>query len=202
MWKTRLSIAGLVLLIVFGLGVALSLLALRRLGAPPAPMVVTTATVLKQVQGLSQLVTVKYVFEKVSWLEDPPPGWSAMYFATENRVLLLAHGIVKAGVDLQKISPGDIHLEGRTIIVTLPPPVITDTYLDDKKTQVIERKTGFLRKFDKDLEQKARVLAVEDIRRAARDSGILADAHERARLQLENLFRQMGFDQVEFRAPK
>ena len=72
----------------------------------------------------------------------------------------------------------------------MPPPRVTDAYLDEKQTRVIERTTGLLRVFDKDLEQTARQNAVDDIRRSARNSGILKDADERARSQLKNLFHQ------------
>jgi len=58
-----------------------------------------TATVVEQVQTLSDLVTVKYVLEKVVILED-------VKWYGENRVLLLAHGIVKAGIDLKRINAG------------------------------------------------------------------------------------------------
>jgi hypothetical protein len=55
-----------------------------------------------------------------------------------------------------------------------------------------------LRSFNKDLEQTARQNAVDDIRRAARSGGILKDAEERARAMLTHLFRQLGFEEVEF----
>jgi hypothetical protein len=61
----------------------------------------------------------------------------------------------------------------------------------------VERTTGLLRSFDKDLEQTARQIAVDDIRRAARYAGILKDADERARAQIERLFLQTGYA-VEF----
>ena len=82
----------------------------------------------------------------------------------------------------------------------LPPTRITDVYLDEKHTQVLERDTGFLRPFNKDLEQTARQNAVDDIGRSARAAGILKDADERARAQLTTFFRQLGFEQVEFRS--
>ncbi|MPN51458.1 hypothetical protein SDC9_199104 [bioreactor metagenome] len=66
---------------------------------------------------------------------------------------------------------------------------------------MVERTTGLLRVFDKDLEQTARQQAVDDIRRAARNAGIQKEADKRARLQLEVLFRQMGFTEVEFKSP-
>jgi hypothetical protein len=151
-----------------------------------------TATVVEQVQTLSDLVTVKYVLEKVVILDD-------VKWYGESRVLLLAHGIVKAGIDLKRITPDDVTISGKTIRLRLPPPQIVDAYLDDKNSQVIDHATGLLRAFDKDLEQTARANAVDDIRRAARKDGILDEAGKRARLELELFLRQAGFEQVEFR---
>jgi len=162
--------------------------------------IASTPAVITQVQTLAQLVTVKYVMEKVviledvSWMRDLIPGWG------DNRVLMVAHGIVKAGVDLSEIRSGDIQISKDKIVVKLPPPRITDAYLDDKHTTIVERDTGLLRHFDKDLEQNARRQAVADINRAAREGGILKDADERARALLTSLFHQMGFARVEFRA--
>jgi hypothetical protein len=79
----------------------------------------------------------------------------------ENRVLLLAHGMVKAGMDLKRLTPEDVKISGKTISLRLPMPQITDAYLDDKASQVIDHSTGLLRAFDKDLEQTARQNAVE-----------------------------------------
>jgi hypothetical protein len=151
-----------------------------------------TAAVVKQVQTLSDLVTVKYVLEKVVILED-------VKWYGENRVLLLAHGIVKAGIDLKRITSSDVTISGKKIILHLPSPQITDAYLDDSQSQVIDHTTGLLRAFDKDLEQTARQNAVDDIRRAARMDGILDEADKRARLELELFLRQTGFEQVELR---
>lgn len=163
----------------------------RFLPARPAGPVYNTASVVKQIQTLSELVTVKYVIEKVVILED------VKWFG-ESRVLLLAHGVVKAGIDLAELKPSDLSISEKAIRVRLPPARVTDAYLDDKRTEVIERSTGVLRSFDKDLEQNARRQAVDDIHRAARAEGILKDAKERAQLQLGNLLRQLGFEEVEF----
>ncbi|HTV76057.1 MAG TPA: DUF4230 domain-containing protein, partial [Candidatus Baltobacteraceae bacterium] len=76
---------------------------------------------------------------------------------------------------------------------------ITDAYLDDTQTKVIDNTTGLLREFDKNLEQDARADAVDDIRRAARTDGILDDADSRAKLELELFLKEAGFEQVEFR---
>lgn len=188
----RPILAGAALLMILALGVWLGLFVRRLLPGGSGPVVYSNATVLRQVQTLSQLVTVKYVMEKVVIFEDVK--W---YPGGDSRVLLVAHGIVKAGVDLDKVKLEDVQLEGRRITIKLPPAQITDCYLDDQQTQIVERTTGLLRSFDKDLEQTARKIAVDDIRRAARTAGILKDADERAQAQLEKMFQQMGLA-VEF----
>ena len=150
-----------------------------------------TVTVVQQIQTLSELVTVKYVVEKVVVLDDEK--WYG-----ESRVLLLAHGIVKAGIDLKNLSPNDVKISGKKIYIHLPEAQITDAYLDDRKTRVIDHTTGLLREFDKDLEQTARKTAVVDLRFAARQNGIINDAEERARLELAVFLHQAGYEQVEF----
>ena len=179
-------------LIIFVVGILLGFTVRHWLKSGSGLREENTATVVEQVQTLSDLVTVKYVLEKVVILDD------AKWYG-ENRVLLLAHGIVKAGLDLKRITANDVAISGKKISLHLPPPQITDAYLDDAKSQVIDHVTGLLRVFDKDLEQTARANAVYDIRRAARTDGILDEADKRARLELELFLRQAGFDQVQFR---
>jgi len=190
MLKTRLIILGLVLAIGAGVALFVALLWVPLPLSSAPPRIQNTATMLKRVQTLSELVTVKYVLEKVVILED-------IKWYGENRVLLVAHGVVKAGVDLQEIKPEDVRVDDKKVVVKLPPARITDVYLDDKKTRVVDRTTGLLRAFDKDLEQSARRQAVEDLSISARFNGINRDAEERARLQLTNLFHQLGLE-VEF----
>src|SRR5207249_11126108 len=190
MFKTRLIIVGLVLAIAMGVALFIALLFVR----PPAtgaPLKIqSTATLVQQVQTLSELVTVKYVLEKVVILDD-------IKWYGENRVLLVAHGIVKAGVDLQEIKPEDVRVSDKKVTIKLPRAKITDVYLDEQKTRVVDRTTGLLRSFDKDLEQNARLQAVNDLKTAARYNGIYEDAAERARLQLASLLHQLGLE-IEF----
>jgi Protein of unknown function (DUF4230) len=154
-----------------------------------------TETVVEQIQTLSDLVTVKYVVEKVVVLDD-------VKWYGESRVLLVAHGVIKAGIDLKKLKPGDVVVSGKKITIRLPPPQITDAYLDDQKSRVIDHTTGLLRVFDKDLEQTAREEAVLDIRGAAIQNGILNDANERAQLELALFLHEAGYNEVKFEGGK
>jgi len=189
--RALMVIAGLLLLC---LGLWLGYYVPRLAGVVSSRRSYSTSTILQQVRTISELVTVQYVMEKVVILEDVK--WIAGL--GESRVLLLAHGIVKAGVDLGQLGPNDIKVSGNQITVKLPPTRITEAYLDETQTRVIERTTGLLRTFDKDLEQNARVQAIDDIRRAARTGGILKDADQRAQAQLTALFKQLGFEEVTF----
>lgn len=187
----------LMVLAALGLGVYLGLSLARWRGG--GLRVENTATIIRQVQTLSDLVTVKYVLQKVEFLDSPPESTLGKFVQGDNKVMLLAQGVVKAGIDLKKIKAKEVAISGKCLTLTLPKPQITDAYLDDSETKVIERTTGFLRKMDKDLEQTTRQYAVDDIRRAAQASGILDDANERAQTELRKFFQQAGFQTVQFR---
>src|SRR5262245_26111606 len=101
--KQRLAIGLVVGALIFGLIIAfcLALLALRR---SSGPKFANTATVVLQIQSLSELVTVKYVLEKVIVTESPKTTTlENLLPGQDDRIVLLAHGIVKAGVDLSKL---------------------------------------------------------------------------------------------------
>jgi hypothetical protein len=188
MARARLIAVAILFAVIFGGGLFLGFRMPAWLGGGGGLKVANTATLLQQVQTLSQLV--KYVVEKIVLLED-------VKWYGDNRVLLLTHGVVKAGVDFARLQPADLEVSGQRVSLRLPPAQVTDVYLDDSQTRVVERETGLLRLFDKNLEQAARQTAVEDIGRAARRSGILKDAEESARAQLTQFFHELGFAQVE-----
>jgi hypothetical protein len=191
MWKKAASALG-ALAIIFALGLFLSVMAFKWF-ASGAGGLFNTATVVKKVQTLSQFTTVKYTLEKVVVYED------AKWYG-DSRVLLVAHGIVKAGIDLDQLGSNDIHISGKKISMTLPRPRVTDVYLDDHHSEIVERSTGILRAFDKDLEQSARRAAVDELRLAALQNGILNDAAERGRSQLTILLYQLGFTDIDLRS--
>jgi hypothetical protein len=104
---------------------------------------------------------------------------------------------VKAGVDLSKLKPEDVDVAGGKIRVRLPAAYVTDGYLDENATQVLDRQTGLLRSFDRKLEQQARQEAQTQIRRAARQGNIEREANERAAHQLTLFLKTFGYKEVE-----
>jgi hypothetical protein len=175
-------------LTIFALGLLAGLLAYRW-NAARVPGGYSGPALLLKVQTLSQFVTVKYSLEKVVEFDDA--AWYG-----DSRVLLVAHGVVKAGMDFSQLTPGDLQIAGRKISLALPRARITDAYLEDHQTQILDHSTGAFRVFDKDLEQSARQRAVDELRLAASQNGILNEAAEKGRSQLTVLLYQLGFTEI------
>jgi hypothetical protein len=184
----RMAGTAAALLVIFALGLLFGLLSYRWYQGRAAGGFSGPA-LLKEVQTLSQFVTVKYSLEKVVEYDD------AKWYG-DSRVLLVAHGVVKAGIDLGQLAPGDIQISEKKICMMLPRARITDVYLDDRQTQIVDHTTGILRVFDKDLEQSARRQAVDELRLAASQNGILKEAAEKGQTRLTILLYQLGFTNI------
>jgi hypothetical protein len=205
--RKRLAIALVVIAFVIGLAIAAGLawLVLKRSAA--APKIGNTATIIQQIQSLSELVTVKYVIEKVVILTNAStttlgqlPNVVNLPGFEEDRLTLLAHGVAKAGVNLSKVGVADVYASDGKIVLKLPRAHVTDVYLDEAQTQVLDRRAGLFRSFDKTLERQARQYAWSEVNRAARLGGIEREADERARMQLTMLLKSLGYQEVEIQS--
>jgi hypothetical protein len=114
MQKLRRVITVLLVAILFGFGILCGFQVSRWSGVRSAGRTFSTPALLKQVQSLSELVTVKYVIEKAEVWTDPPQNVIATFFAGDNHILLLAHGIVKAGVNLEQLKPDDLQVRDKS----------------------------------------------------------------------------------------
>jgi hypothetical protein len=155
-----------------------------------------SVAVVKQVQRLNELVTVRYGIEKVVGLkEDKWPVGS-------ESILLLVEGRVLAGVDLSQLKAGDVRFIGRDDVhVRLPPAHIEDAYLDEKYTKVWDRSITWWTPWvtaDIDLEHKARMRALEEIKASALEMNILGDARRNAEMDIRSLLEAFGMKNVEF----
>lgn len=146
--------------------------------ASPTPTLrVNTAAVIRRVQELNRLETTAYTVEKVIEAGIEGNAFEDVLFG--DRLLLIAHGRVLAGIDLSKLTEEDVMLspDGTTVTVRLPQAEIFDVTLDNEKTRVYDRQQGLLAGANKDLETQARQAAEEEIFRAACEDGIMQRAH-------------------------
>jgi len=162
----------------------------------PTPTVIPDpVTIIHEVRSLARLETIQYNVEKVITAET---GQGALGFLLGDRLLFVAHGMVIAGVDLEKIQPEDLTLQSGALKVRLPAPEIFVATLDNEKSYVYDRDTGILTQGDPNLEKTARQAAEKQILQAALDDGILDTARQNAENFLERLLRDLGYPEVIF----
>ncbi len=143
------------------------------------------SSVLTQIKQLNQLVTVKYSIQRVVGLREPkkPVG--------EESILLMVQGQTLAGVDLASLTSEDVSYIGKhSVIVRLPPARLLEAFLDEKQTKVWDRQITWWTPwvpYDPDLEHKARLQAIDELRSAALGMGILDQAQRNAQIAIRNL---------------
>ncbi len=144
-----------------------------------------SGAVVTQIKQLKQLVTVRYSIERVVGLTEPKQPFG------EESILLMVEGEALAGVDLDRITPRNVTYSGRrAVVITLPPAKIFDAFLDEKQTKVWDRHITWWTPwvpYDPDLEHKARLEAVDDLRSAALSMGILDQAQKNAESAIRDL---------------
>src|SRR5437773_12524120 len=113
MFKQRLTSLALFVAVVFAFGLGVGIFFSHWAKIRSTAKVYNTAVILNQVQTLSQLVTVKYVLEKIEVLTDPPQNPLRAALPDDSHITLVAHGIVKAGVDLAQLKATDLSVSGR-----------------------------------------------------------------------------------------
>ncbi len=153
-------------------------------------------TVVDHIQKLQRLETVVYTMDKIVTGEKE----SAILpnFLAGDRLLLLVHGEVIAGIDFQMLKPSDVLVNDKKVRVRLPQAQLLVTRLDSSKTRVYSRQTGLLVPTDPNLESQVRDDAERELRRSALADGILQKAQENARSTITSLMQSMGFEEVQF----
>lgn len=161
---------------------------------------ISRSAVITELKELNRLETAAFTIEKIIDAQTATSG-QIQQFLFGDRLLLIAHGEVIAGIDLSKLQENDINIQEKNIDIKLPAAEILVVSIDNTKSKVYDRRTGILAKGDKDLEAEARKEAEQSIRQAACEGGILDEATENARRQLTALFRTLAFEQITITIP-
>lgn len=162
----------------------------------PTPTVIPDPiTYINEVRALARLETIQYSVEKVITAEIGQ-GTLGVFFG--DRLLFVAHGIVIAGIDLSKLNPEDMQLQGGVLTVRLPAAEVFIATLDNNKSYVYDRDTGIFTHGDTNLETTARQAAEAEIAKAALEDGILDQAQRNAEIFMEKFFEMLGYENVVF----
>ncbi len=166
----------------------------------PTPTILPNPiSIVRSVRSLARLETIEYAIEKVITAET---GQGQFGFLFGDRLILVAHGQVLAGVDLNHLGPKDLWLENGVLYVDLPEAEIFVSSLDNEKTYVYNRERGLLTKGSLSLEGDARGAAEREIEQAAIENGILDQARRNAESYLYGFLVQLGYPEVIFVQPE
>jgi hypothetical protein len=162
----------------------------------PTPTIIPDPiTIIREVQSLARLETIQYSVEKIITAEVNQGVLGPLF---GDRLLLVAHGYVIAGIDLAKISGEDLRLEDGTLYVNLPDAEVFVATLNNERSYIYDRTTGVFRKSDPDLETAARRVAEQEIYNGAVEDGILDQAQLNGEIFLERFFNTLGYMRVVF----
>jgi len=157
---------------------------------------VSQPTVVDRIQRLQRLETVVYTVDKlVSGAKENPllPD-----FLAGDRLLMMVHGEVVAGIDFSNLKTNDVTVEGKQVHLHLPAAQVFSTRLDSAKTRVYSRQTGLLVSTDPDLETQVRQEAERQMEQAAMSDGILRTAQQNAASTITSLLQGLGFEKIDF----
>jgi hypothetical protein len=151
--------------------------------------------IVQRIQRLQRLESVKYTLETVVTGERES-RFLPQSLAGE-RLLMIVHGEVFAGVDLSKLNSSNVQVNGKRVKITLPHAEVFSTRLDNNQTRVYSRETGLLVPADPNLESEVRAEAERQLLQAALLDGILTNASTNARGTVTAFVQALGFGDVE-----
>jgi hypothetical protein len=157
---------------------------------------VSQPTVVDRIQRLQRLETVVYTMDKlVTGAKENPllPD-----FLVGDRLLMMVHGEVVAGIDFSNLKLDDVRMDGKQIHLHLPAAQVFSTRLDSAKTRVYSRQTGLLVSTDPNLETQVRQEAERQMQEAALADGILRTAQQNAASTISSLLQGLGFEKIDF----
>jgi hypothetical protein len=157
---------------------------------------VSQPTVVDRIQRLQRLETVVYTMDKLVTGAKENPIFPD--FLAGDRLLMMVHGEVVAGIDFSNLKLDDVRVDGKQIHLHLPAAQVFSTRLDSAKTRVYSRQTGLLVPTDPNLETQVRQEAERQMQEAALADGILRTAQQNAASTTRSLLQGLGFEKIDF----
>jgi hypothetical protein len=164
---------------------------------PPAPKVETRSVVIQQIRQASELTTAVFTMEAVVPTQQDAALGGVVIGTT--RLLYIARGEVRAGVDLSRLTPENIQVIGDLVRLRLPPPKLLDKKIDVARSSVYDYNRGPLGlgpDVAPNLQKLAQEEALKKIQAAACSDGILEKANDRAKLAVSQLIRSSGVKEI------
>ena len=195
------SVIVLVLLLVGGI-VLLNRLELRK----KALIIENTAVITTRIRTLGELTTACFYDEivlnsaKPNILSATPLGSIArdgFGRDLDDHLVIIARGTVRAGIDLQKMTPEDVRIAGDTVILRLPHPEYLDIIVNPSDFDVFAESGKWTQQQVAGLQDTAR----ERLIREADIAGLKSTAYEGAMDAVTHLLVACGYSLIRFDHP-
>lgn len=167
------------------------------------PEVESPTVIVQQIRGVSELTTTVFAMETVV------PASQARKLGDlvigESRLLYVAYGEVRAGIDLSGLADDAVKADGDRLVVTLPEPEILDKKVDVERSRIYDYDRGFLNLGPDtipELLEFAQRQTVNNLLLNACEQGILQQANDQAEVALTQLLGNTGFNTVEIETTK
>jgi hypothetical protein len=163
---------------------------------PPAQADIRSL-VVQQVRGASELTTAVYSMESV--VPTSRERTLGGYVIGKTTLLYIAHGEVRAGVDLATLQPEDVQALGPNLTLRLPPPKVLDSKIDVNRSKVYDYDRGFMGlgpDVAPELQELAQRETLAKIVETACTDGLLQSANDRAKLAVSQLLATAGYSEI------
>lgn len=164
----------------------------------PEPKVETRSVVIQQIRDASELTTAVFTMEAVvPTQQDATLGG---FVVGTTKLLYIAYGEVRAGVDLSTLTPESVQIVGETLRLRLPPPRVLDSKIDVTRSQVYDYNRGALG-LGPDVAPALQELAQKEALRKIQAAAICTDkvlqkANDRAKLVVSQLIKVSSVKEV------
>lgn len=154
-------------------------------------------TILTRVNQLARLETASVEAEKIVTSQRDTDVLLGLFGES---IVFVAAGEVIAGIDLEKMEPGDIQVVSpTTVMVHLPDAEILVATLDNDKSYVVDRDVGLFTGADPELETQVRQIGEAAILEYAVDEVKIMDvAEQNAQEFMLGFLIELGFENVVF----
>lgn len=164
---------------------------------PINPQIKNRTLIVQRIKGMQELTTTVQTMETiVPTSADRKLGDISL---ATTRLLYIARGEIRAGVDLSELKATDIKVNNNQIEINLPPAKILDSKIDVNHSRVYDYDRGFLN-LGPDVAPQLQTLAqrktLTEIVKTACNEGILNAANIKAESTIAQLLTNTNFQQV------
>ncbi len=153
--------------------------------------------VVSKIQSVNKLVTCEAVVDKVI-LGTKEKRLLGLITVNEARFLAYSEAIVKTGIDLNKLKPEDVKIEGKRIELKLPAVEVLDFSYPFEKYRIDYSitKDAFLNSMDIMDHERLYQEAELDIRKQLPYLGIRSTTETKTRLMVTGMLRNLGYEEI------